>query len=63
MAEDNVVFGSLNFTVPAGHSEAEIRSALEEQAPAIAHATVSRTENADGSFTWTFAEAAGTKGL
>lgn len=60
--EDTVNFGTLSFTVPTGHSEAEIRSALEEQAPAIAHATVQRTENADGSFTWAFAEAAGTKG-
>jgi len=60
--EDTIIFGTLRFTVPSGHSEAEIRDALEEQAPAIAHATVVRVPNANGSFTWTFSESAGTKG-
>ena len=59
--EDTVVFGSLVFNVPTGHSEAEIREALEEQAPAIAHATVVRS-TVNGATTWTFSEAAGTKG-
>lgn len=60
--EDTVRFQGMTFTVPHGHSEDDIRAALEEQAPAIAHAQVSRQTNADGSITWTFAERAGTKG-
>ena len=61
--EDTVRFQGINFSVPNGHSEEDIRLALEEQAPAIAHAQVTKTANADGSFTWSFAERAGTKGL
>lgn len=60
--EDTVKFGDLTFNVPSGHSESEIREALEEQAPAITHARVSRSTNEDGSITWTFSEAVGTKG-
>lgn len=60
--EDTVRFQGMTFTVPHGHNESDIRAALEEQAPAIAHAQVSRQTNADGSLTWTFAERAGTKG-
>lgn len=63
MADDTVVFGDFRFDVPAGHSEQEIREALEDQAPSIATARASRVQNPNGSYTWTFVEAAGTKGL
>jgi len=60
--EDTVRFQGINFSVPHGHTVDDIRAALEDQAPAIAHAQVTQTPNADGSITWSFAEKAGTKG-
>lgn len=59
---DTVIFQGVSYQLPAGHTEAEIRAALSEQAPAIAHAQVSVVQNADGTKTWEFSERAGTKG-
>jgi hypothetical protein len=60
--QDIVIFQGVTYNLPQGHTEAEIRVALSEQAPAIAHAQMSRTQNADGTSTWEFTERAGTKG-
>lgn len=60
--QDKVIFGDLVFNVPTGHTEQEIRDALEENAPAIVHARAERTPNGDNTYTWRFTEVAGTKG-
>lgn len=60
--QDKVIFGDSIFNVPTGHTEKEIREALEEVAPAIVHARSTQERNADGSTTWRFTEVAGTKG-
>lgn len=60
--QDTVIFQGVTYHLPLGHSEAEIRAALSEQAPAIVNAAVSSTLNADGSHTFEFTERAGTKG-
>jgi len=60
--QDKVIFGELTFRVPAGHTEQEIREALEENAPAIQHARANSTPNDNGTVTWRFTEVAGTKG-
>lgn len=60
---DTVIFGDFRFDVPSGHTEQEIREALEDQAPSIASAKLVKVANDDGSYTWNFAETAGTKGI
>jgi hypothetical protein len=59
---DKVLFQGITYNLPSGHSEAEIRAALSEQAPAIMHAALAKFENTDGTTTWEFSEQAGTKG-
>lgn len=60
--KDKVIFGDDVYEIPVNHTEAEIREALAEKAPAIVHAKSTRTANGDGTHTWRFAEAVGTKG-
>jgi len=62
MVKDIVKFGPVSFKVATGYTEADIREALVEQAPAAAQAKLVKTDNGDGSFTWTFTEVAGVKG-
>lgn len=59
---DNVIFQGVTYQLPHGHTEAEIRAALSEQAPAIVNAALNTFSNSDGSTTWEFSEQAGTKG-
>ena len=59
---DTVLFQGVSYQLPSNHTEAEIRAALSEQAPAIMHAALGMHQNADGSTTWEFSEKAGTKG-
>jgi hypothetical protein len=60
--QDTVIFQGITYHLPTGHTEAEIRAALAEQAPSITTAQVVTTLNGDGSTTWEFSEKAGTKG-
>ena len=62
MNQDQVTFQGQTYNLPTGHTEAEIREALSDVAPAIANASVERTDNGDGTVTWAFVEKAGTKG-
>lgn len=62
MNEDKVTFQGETYNLPTGATEAEIREALSDVAPAIANASLEVTRNEDGTTTWAFQEKAGVKG-
>lgn len=63
MIKDEVKYGSNRaFTLETGFNEDQIREALSNQHPAAAAAKCVKIAKADGGYTWTFTDVAGTKG-